>query len=841
MVNTYRLSPVVRLFRFSASIRPFVINLCVLIGLGLPSSAQTQFPMNSADIKQGMDKLATLGSVLYFAAHPDDENTRLIAWLAKEKKYRTAYLSLTRGDGGQNLIGTEQAAELGLIRTEELLAARRIDGGEQYFSRLNDFGFSKTAEETLRIWDREQALADAVWIIRKFRPDIIITRFPPDERGGHGHHQASGQLAIEAFAAAADPTRFSEQLKHAGVWQAKRLLWNTSPWARSTASPDQLFEVNIGDFNPLVGQSYGEVAAESRSAHKSQGFGAARQRGNINETFEALAGDLPRNDLMDGVDVSWNRIAGTGRILELVDRLGASFDYLNPERSVPDLLLLLEELETLDNSYWRTQKLKEVKELILACAGIWFESYADRPMFALGEELSIKSSFIVRRPGVDVVLQRIESPEGVQEFRKARQLPFNELLEEEIIIRPEHITQPYWLEQSGTLGLYKVDNLLDIGYPGNRDNPSTAITLAIDGKSIRFERPIVYKYTDPVRGEVYEPLAVVPPITATMSAKSIVFNGNEPKTVNIQFANQTAGALEANVYVELPEGWGADVKEFPLVFDGPDTEITRTLRVYPGESRPGNALRVVFQSDTGNLPARGIHRISYDHIPAITWFPEAKVALNRVETGVSARRIGYIAGAGDLVAQSLRDIGLQVDVLNEATLLGTDLSAYDAIVTGVRLYNVNPAMRRVQPALMNYVAQGGTLVVQYNVNGGLVLNELGPYPLTLSRGRVTEEDAPVRFLKPESRVLNYPNTITEADFEGWVQERGLYFADSADDRYERPLSMNDTNESPLSGALLVAKHGKGNFVYTSLSFFRQLPAGVPGAYRLFVNLLAKSD
>ncbi len=804
-------------------------------------SAQPLPPKNSADIRLGMDKLATLGSVLYFAAHPDDENTRLIAWLAKEKKYRTAYLSLTRGDGGQNLIGTEQAAELGLIRTQELLAARRIDGGEQYFSRLNDFGFSKTAEETLRIWDGKQALADAVWIIRQFRPDVIITRFPPDERGGHGHHQASAQLAIEAFSAAADPTRFPEQLAYTTVWQAKRLLWNTSSWARSTAREDELFTVGIGDFNPLVGRSYGEVAAESRSEHKSQGFGAARQRGESSETFEALAGELPVHELMDGVDVSWGRVAGGAHVQPLVEQLRANFDFLHPERSIPALLELLSAVEALEDDYWREQKTKEIQDLILACGGIWFESYASRPQFAVGEELSVSSSFIVRRPGVEVVLQRIESPDGVGEYAKERVLPFNQVVSEQVTIRPSGTTQPYWLGEPGTLGAYAVEDPLDIGHAENRDNPRTTITLAINGKSITFERTVMYKYTDPVRGEVYEPLAVVPPVTATLSKKSMVFNGDAPNTLSITFVNHTSRAVQARAHVELPSGWRANETEFLLGFERPGAEIVKQVTVYPGDAQSTDALRITLDIGEGREPAHGMRQIAYDHISPITWFPEAQATLHRVETGESAQRIGYIPGAGDLIPQSLRDIGLSVDVLGEADMRLSVLSQYDAILTGVRLYNVNPSMARFQPLLMDYVAQGGTLVVQYNVSGGLVVDDLGPYPMTLSRGRVTEEDAPVRFLKPESRVLNYPNRITQEDFEGWVQERGLYFVEEADKRYDRPLSMNDANESPLSGSLLVARHGQGNFVYTSLSFFRQLPAGVPGAYRLFVNLLAKPN
>lgn len=817
----------------------FIVSLSVL-----DLCAQTQLPLNTAEIKLGIQKLNTLGSVLYFAAHPDDENTRLIAWLANEKKYRTGYISLTRGDGGQNLIGTEQAEELGLIRTQELLQARRVDGGEQFFARVNDFGFSKTYDETFRIWGREQVLADAVWVIRNFKPDVIITRFPPDERGGHGHHQASAILAIEAFKAAADPSRFPEQLQYAEVWQAKRLLWNAASFARNLPAADNQFSINIGEYNPLLGQSYGEVAAESRSNHKSQGFGSARQRGDIKETFEVLAGDLPQETLFDGIETSWNRIAGTENIQRIVDQLQESFDLLHPEKSVNDLLKLLEEVEQLADHYWKAQKSKEIKDLLLACAGIWFEAYASDPKYAIGEDVPVTGSFIVRRPEVNVSVKAFRPANAADVDSENQQLTVNQLLQLPISFVSDRITQPYWLAQPHGLGSFTVTNQLNIGHPENQDNPSTLVVLDINGKEVNFERPIVYKFTDPVRGEVYQPLVITPAITANLSQKAMVFNGNQPRTLDVVFTNHEnlSAEKQTTATLQLPDGWRVDTPTVTLGFQSRDEEISKRFTIYPAsETSLTDSLKIVLQHDDKASFAHAIRQISYDHIPQITWFPPTAVKLNKVATAHSSQRIGYLMGAGDLVPQALRDIGLQVDLLQEQDVISGDLSQYDAIVTGVRLYNVNKRIRYMQPALLRYVAQGGTLVVQYNVNSPLIQDGLGPYPFKLSRDRVTEEDALVSFVKPASRVLRYPNTITAGDFDGWVQERGLYFVSEADKRYEKPLSMHDEQESPLDGALLVTTYGKGNFIYTSLSFFRQLPAGVPGAYRLFVNLLAKPE
>ncbi|WP_353128452.1 PIG-L family deacetylase [Parapedobacter pyrenivorans] len=800
---------------------PFILLIITL------SFAQTSHPQHAGEIKQAIKKLNTLGSVLYFAAHPDDENTRLIAWLAKEKLYRTGYLSLTRGDGGQNLIGTEQAEELGLIRTNELLAARQVDGGDQFFSKALDFGFSKTWDETFHIWGRDEILADAVWVIRKFRPDVIITRFPPDERAGHGHHQASAILAIDAFKAAADPNRFPEQLDEVETWQAKRLLWNTSSFFQGSPPSADHFLMNIGDYNPFIGQSYGELAAESRSNHKSQGFGAARQRGNSVERFEVLLGDAPEKTLFDGVETSWKRVNGGAHITQLIASIDSAFDMEHPEKSIGGLMELLDAVASTEDSYWKEQKTAEIKDLILACGGIWFESYAPTAKFAVGEQIPINTAFIVRRPGIAVAVGD-------------DLLTFNELHEQSSHFTATTITQPYWLRQPHGLGRFVVDNQADVGRPVNNDAPKTSITLQINGKPLLFERPIVYKYTHPVRGEVYEPLTIVPRITANLGQKALVFNGNGPKTLEVLFTAHTEEEISATASLQLPQGWRAEPKQVMLNFSAKAEESVSRFTLYPAEDPSlSDSLSIVLQYADSAEAARAIQSITYEHIPKITWFPPAMVRLTKVETGVSATRIGYLPGAGDLIPEALREIGLHVTVLNEQDLLSGNLSQYDAIITGIRLYNTNQRMSYIQPRLLQYVSDGGTLLIQYNVSGGLRTPELGPYPLTLSRSRVTDETAPVTILNPDSPVLNYPNNITDADFEGWIQERGLYFVGEAARQYDRPLSMADPGESPNDGSLLVARYGKGNFVYTSLAFFRQLPAGVPGAYRLFVNLLAK--
>ncbi|MBE9601818.1 PIG-L family deacetylase [Pedobacter sp. MC2016-24] len=788
--------------------------------------------LNAAEIKQGLDGLNVVGSVLYMAAHPDDENTRLLAYLAKEKKVRTGYLSLTRGDGGQNLIGNEQAELLGLIRTQELLAARRMDGAEQFFTRANDFGFSKNPEESFKIWGKEQILADAVWVIRKFRPDVIITRFPEDARAGHGHHSGSAILAREAFVAAADPRRFPEQLKYLKPWQAKRILWNTFNFGgNNTTAADQL-KLDIGLYNNLLGKGYGEIAAESRSNHRSQGFGSARQRGPALEYFSPVAGEAAKSDLFEGIDLSWNRIKGADGLTQLIQKTADDYQVSNPAKSLPQLLKVLTALENVKDEYWKAEKTEKVKQLIVAAAGLWFESYAPQAQYAVNAQIPVTAQVLMRK-GTNVALTNVSPLQAPLEAAIPAE---GKLLSFEGKISSDKLSQPYWLAEKHPLGTYTINDPLLVGNPENPEPLSATFTFTIEGKAIEFKRPIVYKYTDQVRGELYEPLVIAPPVTASLSEKAFLFKIAESKTISTKlksFKDDAKGVLEPQV----PTGWKVVPQKVEFNIARKGDEQTQEFTITPDKNAAGGTLSMHVLVD-GQTYDKGLRVVAYEHIPVQTLFPAAEARLDQVDLKMTGKHIAYIAGAGDLVPESLKQIGYDVTSLTDLQVINTDLSGYDAIVTGVRLYNVNDQIKYMQPKLMKYVENGGTLLVQYNVNTPLKIDNIGPYPFKLSRDRTTEEDALVTVLQPQNPVLNYPNKITAKDFDGWIQERGLYFLTDIDSHYTPVLSMHDQGDAERNGSLIVTNYGKGRYVYTGISFFRQLPAGVPGAYRLFVNLIS---
>jgi len=806
--------------------------------------SQTAPPADLVTIEQNFKKLDVLGSVLYVAAHPDDENTRLLAYLAQEKHYRTGYLSLTRGDGGQNLIGNEQSELLGLIRTQELLAARRVDGAEQFFTRANDFGFSKGPEETLRIWDKEKVLSDVVWVIRKFRPDVIICRFPTTGEGGHGHHTASAILAQEAFAAAADPKRFPEQLKYVKVWQAKRLLWNTFNFgSTNTTAPDQ-FKINVGVYNPIIGKGYGEMAAESRSNHKTQGFGSAKQRGDSYEYFKTILGDAPKDDLMDGVNTTWGQV-GNQALGDDIAVINKNFDPEHPDKSVPALVSLLGRMEKVPDAYWRDLKTKELSDLIAACAGLWFESYAEQPIYGLGESIVINSQVVNRYNGKVSLQLGVATFENFDTLRIVKTTPIdgNSFLEKNKIqsfnmeIKASEITQPYWLKSAHNIGIYNIPAQILVGDPTNPPYPAMVFSFTIEGKTIDFERPIIYKHTDPARGELYEPLVIAPPVTANIEAKDYIFNSKQAQNVQIKLSSFTKAG--GSISIKPVDGWKISPDKIDFADKNKGDEWTVNFTVEPTDSKPKVSVFEAVVTANGKPYSMGIQHINYNHIPNITLFPPSETKLINLDLKTSGKKIGYIAGAGDFVPDALRQVGYDVHQLTENEIMNGDLSVYDAIVTGVRAYNVNARLAFEQPRLLEYIKNGGNLVVQYNNNNGLVTSNIGPYPFRPVNQRVTDETAKVTFVDPQSPVLNYPNKINDADFDNWIQERGLYFVSDIDPKYQTPLEMNDPGESPNKGSLIVGDYGKGRFVYTSLDFFRELPAGVPGAYRLFVNLLSK--
>ncbi|WP_255563637.1 PIG-L family deacetylase [Mucilaginibacter rivuli] len=795
--------------------------------------AQTAPPASLVDIKQSFKKLNVLGTVLYVAAHPDDENTRLLAYLAQEKHYRTGYLSMTRGDGGQNLIGNDQSEELGLIRTQELLAARRVDGAEQFFTRANDFGFSKGPDETLKIWDKEKVLSDVVWVIRKFKPDVIICRFPTTGEGGHGHHTSSAILAQEAFAAAADPKRFPEQLAYVKPWQAKRLLWNTFNFGGANTTAENQFKIDVGVFNPLLGKGYGGIAADSRSNHKSQGFGSAKQRGQSFEYFKTILGEAPTSDLMDGINTTWNRLKEGAAIESTLSVITKSFDENNPAGSVAALVRLLSSVEKVSDTYWKGLKTNELKDLIAACAGLWFEAYSDQPNYAIGDEMAIRSQ-VINRYNDKVKLNSITTGSSQTQ---GQTIQANQLQSFNSKMVAEKITQPYWLQSPHTLGSYTIADLLVVGNPENPDLPKATFEFIIDGKPISYNRRLYYKYVDPVRGEVYQPVAITPPVTANLDNSVYLFKDNRPQNISVKLKSFTN--ISGTIALKAPDGWRFLPQTVSFVDKKKGDEWTETFMVTPLDLKSKNDIINVQVTVNGTAYQMALKQISYDHIPAITYFPPAKAHLLKLDIDIPGKNIGYIIGAGDLIPDALRQLGYKVTILNEDDIMKGNLSGYDAIVTGVRAYNVNDRLALEQPKLLEYVKNGGNLVVQYNNNAGLVTPNIGPYPFKPVNQRVTDEDATVTITDPQSPLLNYPNKITPADFDGWVQERGLYFVTNIDPKYQAPIQMNDSGEAPNKGSVITTDYGKGRFTYSSLSFFRQLPAGVPGAYRLFINLLSK--
>lgn len=798
--------------------------------------SQTPKTYTSSEILQQLKKLNVLGSVLYIAAHPDDENTRLLAYLANEKLYRTGYLSLTRGDGGQNLIGDEQGIDLGLIRTQELLAARRIDGAEQFFSRAYDFGFCKSSEEALSTWGHDKILSDVVWVIRKFKPDVIIARFPEDSRAGHGHHAASGILAREAFDAAADSTKFPEQLKQGvTVWQAKRMLWNTFNFGSTNTQNENQFKIDVGAYNTLLGKSYGEIAALSRSQHKSQGFGVPAQRGTAIEYFETIRGDKPVNDLMDGVDVSWKRAFEK---TALGANLGAQFtDYLNEfvwdntglfspnEKFLSELVKMYEQVQTVNDEYWKKQKSEEIKKIIENYSAIFLEATATSQYAVQGDSIKVtvtannRLGFDIKNASVQVFSEVINLDTLKQNTTVSKTVPV-------FIKADEKLSQPYWLVNPMDKGSFSITDQQLIGKAEN-DPLSVVFNLTINSKPFTIIKPIRYKFTDPVKGEIYQPVNIIPAFSV--------------KPLHALKYNDCSYELEIKSFKDNNVFYAADAKNI-LFTKGESRKINIESNCDPVSTNGGNVdSRIVNRTYTsGGVNYLELHQINYDHIPSIAYTKPTSFTSIFFDLKTAGKSVGYIPGAGDKVPQALEQMGYKVTMLKEADIYPANLKQFDAIVTGVRAYNTNDWMSNVYETLMQYVNEGGVLLTQYNTSNFIssVKSKMGPYPFAISRNRITDETAKVNFLIPGHPALNYPNKITEKDFEGWIQERSIYNAEKMDSNYQRILSMKDPGENEQDGSLIVGNYGKGKFVYTGLVFFRELPAGVPGAYRLFANLIA---
>ena len=810
------------------------------------SNAQNPEKLNSSEIFESIQKLNFLGSVLYFAAHPDDENTRLISYFSNKFHARTAYLSLTRGDGGQNLIGPEIRELLGVIRTEELLAARKIDGGEQFFSRANDFGYSKTPKETLAIWNEDEIMSDVIKTIRKFQPDIIINRFDHRTPGStHGHHTTSAMLSVEAFDKAANKNVYPEQLENFSTWQPKRLFFNTSWWFYGSqekfeaADKSNFLNYDIGTYYPTRGMSNSEIASLSRSEHKSQGFGNTSERGKSTEYIELIKGDFPENgDIFAGINTTWSRVKGGKKIGKILAEVEENYNFENPSESLPQLMEAYQLIQQLENKHWRVIKTEEITHIITACAGLYLEANTSTEFATKNSAIKINLE-ATNRSSAKIQLEKISFSHLKEEVLINSTLTNNEPFYESISAKiPSSInyTNPYWLNAPSSLGMYAVKDKSLIGLPETPAPIQAEFVLKIDGKNISFTRDLVYKTNDPVDGEVFEPLAIVPEVSVALENSTLIFKDNQPKQVNVKvtaYKNDLNGKLS----LDLPENWQVSPKFIEVNLAQKGASQTFAFTLTPPENDDEAFIQPVFQDGEEQF-SKEVNVISYDHIPQQTVMLPAKTKVIKLNIQKKGNKIAYIQGAGDVVPESLRAIGYDVELLKPSEITTAKLQDFDAVVVGIRAYNTQDELAFKQETLFDYVKNGGTMVVQYNKHRGLITENIAPYPLQLSYDRVTDEFSKVNFLAKDHPVLNMPNKITKKDFEGWVQERGLYFPNQWSEEFTPILGMKDEGEEELKGSLLVANYGKGHYVYTGLSFFREFPAGVSGAYKLFANLLS---
>lgn len=799
----------------------------------------------SSKLLHELNRFNTLGSVLYIAAHPDDENTRLISWLVGERKLRTAYVSLTRGDGGQNLIGKEQGPLLGLIRTQELLAARRVDGAEQYFTRAYDFGFSKNPGETLAIWNQDSILGDLVALIRQLKPDVIICRFPTTGEGGHGHHTASAILGQLAFEKASDPNyKVASGLE---PWQTRRIFWNTYSFGTvNTTSEDQLW-LDAGTFNPLLGKSYGEIASSSRSQHKSQGFGTAAQRGQVKEYFLQWGGDTVRNDILEQIDMTWDRIPGVEGIADYIEDAIRNFNPMKPSEILPQLLKARNELNSIQADYqnhpqvvrWVPYKLQQLEELIFQAAGLWLSASVTESSVVPGDSISVRFDFIHQSSKNIAIKSAILDNTPLMQ---AEAVPENSLRSKTVRVKLREdrpYTSPYWLENGIANGRFSP--VADIhGLASDLPQlPKIEVQLTIDEQEFDLRLPLKHRFVNPVDGELFQPVMVLPPVTLQWSEQTRVFTDMGAAELSLQVKSHSA-MQEGELRLQIPDGWQVETvsgsPKFKLEAKGDLSQWV--IRIQPEANAQAAILRAVAVIRDKQF-SYSLELIDYPHIPRQSILKAAELKLVPIQVKTEARHIGYIPGAGDDIPLALQQLGYQVTEINESNFERIPTLQLDAIVTGIRAYNNHTWLNDAYPVLMQFIAQGGCLLVQYNTNNriGPLVAKMSPYDLEITRDRVTVEDAPVTFLMPAHRVMTYPNQLDENDFENWVQERGIYFAGKTAPEFESLFRMNDPGEQPLSGSTVMAKYGKGTFIYTGLSLFRQLPAGVPGAYRLLVNLL----
>ena len=822
-------------------LRLMVTGVCLLAGF--TGVGQVAEPPPASAILQDLNSFREMGSVLYVAAHPDDENNQLLAYLARGRNYRTAYLSLTRGDGGQNVLGPEFGDELGIIRTEELLAARRVDGGRQYFSRAVDFGFSKDYLETLRIWDRQQVVADIVRIIREFRPDVVIARFSTVPGGTHGHHTASTVLALEAFKLAGDPNSFPEQLRDGlKPWQPKRIFWNAGGFQRGGGETNMI-RMDDGGKDPVTGEAFTDIAGRSRSMHKTQGFGnytGSGGGGPRNELFALLTGAPATNDILDGVDDTWNRVTGGAEIEKLIDGVIAQFNPQDPAAGVPALLQIKKLLAALPtDDPVLNEKRHQLDRIIQGCLGLTIETTIANAEVVPGEPLKMHLAATVRSDIVPVRWVAARFPSIKAKLSIGTDMAALQSVSQDTVDKlpaDAQVSQPYWLREEREAGMFRVADPNPIGRPENPPVFPVEQVFEVGGQTVIVPDQPVQLTADRSKDEPRD-LTVISPVSLKLGSEVSLFAPGATRSVEVNITAarpNTAGTLHLNA----PSGWkvAPSTQSFSLANAGDQTKLTFTVTA-PGQ--PTTAGITAEVKIGGRIYDNERVVINYPHIPLLFLQPSARLKAVCLNLAIRGQNIGYLPGAGDSVAECLADMGYKVTLLTGADLTADNLEKFDAVVIGVRTFNVRTDLVSQLPALFAYVEAGGNVIEQYNRPGrDLKTDQLAPYSLHISSDRVTDETAAMTFLAPDHPALNTPNKITSADFEGWIQERGIYYPDQWDDHFTPILACSDPGESPLKGGLLVAQYGKGYFVYTGLVFFRQLPAGVPGAYRLFANLVS---
>jgi len=826
--------------------RKVLVCLSFLL-ISVSAVAQKPQKLTTNQIYEKIQKLNFLGTALYVAAHPDDENTRLIAYLANKVKARTAYLSLTRGDGGQNLIGSEIRELLGVIRTQELLAARGVDGGEQQFSRANDFGYSKHPDETLAIWEKDKVLSDVVWAIRTFKPDVIVNRFDHRTPGTtHGHHTTSAMLSVEAFDLAGDKTKYPEQLKYTDTWQPNRLFFNTSWWFYGSrerfekADKSKMLNFDIGVYYPLKGVSNNELASIASSQHLCQGFGRLTTRGGQTEYVEFLKGDFPKDkkDIFSGINTTWNRVKGGGKIGDILYEVEQNFDFVNPTKHLPSLIKAYSLIEKLEDEHWKNIKLKEIKNIIEACAGLYLEASAKTS--SATPNSSVKVDFeVLNRSTASMDLTSIEWLPAKSKVEKNLDLLANkkENFTESLSLSGISYSSPYWLSNPWDLGMYTVNNQELIGKPETPRPIQVKFNLMIEDIPISFTKNVIRRYSQRDKGEIYEPFEVLPKVTTRLKDKVIIFSDNKSKKIAVEVRSGEVN-VNGKVTLKVPSGWNVTPQEVDFNIEQKGDKQVVDFTITPSATQSeGNIEAIASISNT--MFDKELIEINYNHIPKQSVLLPSKAKVVRLDIKKEGKSIGYIQGSGDAVPESLRQIGYTVTEILPESINENSLRDFDAVVIGIRAYNTKKVLQFKQKYVLEYVKNGGNVIVQYNTNRRVDVK--APYTLQLSRDRVTDEHAKVKMLAKEHSVLNYPNKISDTDFEGWVQERGLYFPNKWSNEYTPILAMNDKGESSKKGSLLVAQYGKGNYIYTGLSFFRELPAGVPGAYKLFANLLSLKE